>query len=77
MLVNSNYSMLYPLREDLGILKEQLQQGEDLKDELGETLSPSQFLPNEYNNSAYDYTEKSVEIAKASKFSEPYVETNE
>ena len=77
-LVDQDYPTLYPSKEELARLKRKLADGEDISADLGENLQARQFVPNEYNNSAYDYQEAESRARSASvqTVNDPYAETS-
>ena len=58
-------------------MKKKFADGEDLSADLGENLQARQFVPNEYNNSAYYYQEAESRARSASvqTVNDPYAET--
>ena len=76
-LVDQDYPTLYPTKEELARLKKKFADGEDLSADLGENLQARQFVPNEYNNSAYYYQEAESRARSASvqTVNDPYAET--
>ena len=75
-LVDENYPTLYPTKEEFNRLKRKLADGEDISDDLGENLQARQFVPNEFNNSAYYYqeVESSARSASVQTVNDPYAE---
>ena len=75
-LVDEDYPTLYPTKQEFERLKEKLANKEDISDELGENLMAKQFVPNEYNNSAYYYqeVESSARSANVRTVNDPYAE---
>merc|ERR1711942_587897 len=75
-LVDEDYPTLYPTKQEFEKLKRKLADGKDISDEVGENLMARQFVPNEFNNSAYYYqeVESSARSASVRTVNDPYAE---
>ena len=73
-LVDKDYPTLYPWKKELIRLKQKFADEDNLAADLGETSQAKQFIPSDYNNSAFYYIAKISRTRCIEMVNDPYTE---